>query len=114
MAEDTKQIMAGFRPNIVIGNSRLDRLEPRGSEDDKEKVCKNFESYMIFSMLRHLEKTAKMSNKGYAEETYMAMVYEKVADFLADKGIGVKEVLMRYSDRENAKVISQSGDNTGK
>jgi hypothetical protein len=41
----------------------------------------------------------------------MSVVYEKVADYLADKGIGVKEMLMRYADKENAKVLQKSGDN---
>ena len=35
----------------------------------------------------------------------MSIVYEKVADYLADKGIGVKEMLMRYADKGNTKVL---------
>ncbi len=84
------------------------------SGGDKEKVCQNFESFMLYSMLKHMEKTTKMSKKGYAEETYMAMVYEKVADFLAEKGVGIKEMLMKYTERENTKVNPAIGDNNGK
>jgi Rod binding domain-containing protein len=38
------------------------------------------------------------------EETYMSIVYDKVSQFLAkNKGIGIKEMLMRYSEREDVK-----------
>ncbi len=114
MSEGIKSVMMGLPPGISMGASTMERDLSGSSEADKEKICQNFESFMIYSMIKHLEKTTKMSKKGYAEETYMAMVYEKVADFLAEKGVGIKEMLMKYSDRENTKVIPRSGDNTGK
>lgn len=114
MSDSAKAITMSFRPPVSTNDVMSDRMVSSSSEGDREKVCQNFESYMIYSMLKHLEKTTKMSKKGYAEETYMAMVYEKVADFIADKGVGIKDMLMKYSDRENAKVISGSGDNTSK
>jgi hypothetical protein len=84
------------------------------SEKDKEKVCKGFESYFINNMLQELQKTTQFSEKGYMEQTYMSIVYEKVADYLADKGIGIKEMLMRYADKGNTKVLSGNGDNVNK
>ena len=114
MSDSTKPIMMSFRPPVAMNDAGSDRILSSSYDGDREKVCQNFESYMVYSMLKHLEKTTKMSKKGYTEETYMAIVYEKVADFIADKGIGIKEMLMKYSDKENAKVISGSGDNTGK
>ncbi|OPY73290.1 MAG: hypothetical protein A4E64_02621 [Syntrophorhabdus sp. PtaU1.Bin058] len=72
---------------------------------DKEKVCENFESFMIFVVLKNLEKTAKFGEKESQEQNYMSIAYEKVGDYLAKKGIGIKEMLMRYVDRENTKVF---------
>lgn len=114
MSESVKSVTMGLPPAISMGVSTMERDLSGSSETDREKICRSFESFMIYSMIKHLEKTTKMSKKGYAEETYMAMVYEKVADFLADKGVGIKEMLMKYSERENAKVNPRSGDNTGK
>ncbi|HVN98154.1 MAG TPA: hypothetical protein VMT62_17140 [Syntrophorhabdaceae bacterium] len=105
----------------VLSESGVTRNGANGG--DKEKVCKGFESYFMLTMLKELQKTTELSKKkGYMEETYMSIVYQKVADFLADKGIGIKDMLMRYADRgnsrensqENTKVSKQSGDNTGK
>ena len=82
------------------------------SAQETEKVCEGFESYLILNMLKEMEKTTQLSKKkGYMEQTYMSIVYEKVADYLAHKGIGVKDMLMRYADRGNAKVLKESGDN---
>ena len=114
MAESMKSVVMNMQPAVSLGDVRMERGLSATSDADREKVCQNFESFMLYSMIKHLEKTTKMSKKGYAEETYMAMVYEKVADFLAEKGVGIKEMLMKYSERENSKVIPERGDNSGK
>ncbi len=114
MSDSVKSVMMGMQPTVSLSDVRMERSLSDSSDADREKVCRNFESFMLYSMLKHLEKTTKMTKKGYAEETYMAMVYEKVADFLAEKGVGIKEMLMKYSGAENAKVISAGGDNTSK
>ena len=118
MSDIVKPLINDTLPS-VLSESRVTHNGVTIPEGDKEKVCKSFESYFIFNMLKELQKTTQLSKKkGYAEDTYMSIVYEKVADFIADKGIGIKEMLMRYADRgndkENAKVLKGSGDNTGK
>lgn len=80
-------------------------------EGDKEKVCESFESYFILNILKDMEKTTHISKKGFKEQTYMSIVFEKAADFLAHKGIGIKAMLMKYADQGNAKVLKESGDN---
>ena len=110
MSETVKPVMNQAAPIITKGlqTTRFSGADP---EKDKEKVCKSFEAYFINNILQQLQKTTQFSKKGYTEQTYMSVVYEKVADYLADKGIGVKEMLMRYADRGNAKVLQKSGDN---
>lgn len=83
----------------------LTNLRQKMDKAEKAKVCENFESFMIFVMLKNLEKTAQIEKKESPEQTYMSFAYEKVGDYLAKKGIGIKEMLMRYADRENAKVF---------
>lgn len=114
MPEGIKSVMAGIQPSISMGDAKFDKTVSASSQADREKVCQNFESFMLFSMLKYMEKTTKMSKKGYEEETYMAMMYEKVADFLAEKGVGIREMLMKYTEKEKVKVNPAIGDNTGK
>jgi Rod binding domain-containing protein len=76
----------------------------KANPEKMEKVAEDFEALFIFNMLKELDKTTKLKEKGYMEETYMSIVYDKVSQFLAkNKGIGIKEMLMRYSGRENVK-----------
>ncbi|MGA3173593.1 MAG: hypothetical protein ABSE25_04110 [Syntrophorhabdales bacterium] len=77
--------------------------EPQGVSDGKtarqksmEKAAEGFESFFIFSMLKEMGKTAHFGQKSYAEETEMSIFYEKVADYLAARGIGIKEVILKY------------------
>ncbi len=109
-----RSVMAGFSPSAAVGGAQYENAASASQGGDREKVCQDFESFMLYSMLKYMEKTTKMSKKGYEEETYMAMVYQKVADFLAEKGIGIKEILMKYTDKENIKVNPSIADNTGK
>jgi Rod binding domain-containing protein len=110
MSETVKPVMNQAVPATVKGLHAA-RFSGPDPEKDKEKVCKSFEAYFINNILQQLQKTTQLSKKGYTEQTYMSVVYEKVADYLADKGIGVKEMLMRYADKGNAKVLQKSGDN---
>lgn len=76
----------------------------KATPEKMEKVAEDFEALFIFNMLKELDKTMKLKEKGYMEETYMSIVYEKVSQFLAkNKGIGIKEMLMRYAEREDVK-----------
>ena len=110
MSETVKPVMNQAVP-VAAKGLHAARFSGPDPEKDKEKVCKSFEAYFINNILQQLQKTTQFSKKGYTEQTYMSVVYEKVADYLADKGIGVKEMLMHYADKGNAKVFQKSGDN---
>jgi len=90
--------------------ARADELKStrQSSKDDPEKmekVAQDFEALFILNMLKELDKTTKLNEKGYMEETYMSIIYDKVSQFLAkNKGIGIKEMLMRYADRKDVKL----------
>jgi Rod binding domain-containing protein len=82
------------------------------STKDVKTACEGFEAYLVSTMLNQLQKTTGSSEKSYAEQTYFSMFHEKVAEFVAKKGIGVKDVLMRYLERgPNAKVYAGTADN---
>lgn len=89
--------------------ARADELKStrQSSKDDPEKmekVAQDFEALFILNMLKELDKTTKLNEKGYMEETYMSIIYDKVSQFLAkNKGIGIKEMLVRYADRKDVK-----------
>jgi Rod binding domain-containing protein len=50
-------------------------------------------------MLKELGKASQLTKKSYTEETEMSIFYEKVGDYLAKRGIGIKEAIMKYLSR---------------
>jgi len=102
---DALKAITGNR--LIIGDQASEITGQKQNMDKaaKEKVCENFESFMIFVMLKNLEKMAQLEKKESQGQNYMSIAYEKVGDYLAKKGIGIKEMLMRYADRENTKVF---------
>ena len=78
---------------------------PAGREMDPEnrkvleKTCSDFESIFIYQLLQELRKTVPqdgfLSGGGPVNSTYDMVVYQKVAQDLAEKGggIGVREML---------------------
>jgi Rod binding domain-containing protein len=96
----------GLQENAVKG------LKSQNAKDAKA-ACEGFEAYLVSNMLNQLQKTTGSSEKNYAEQTYFSMFHEKVAELVAKKGIGIKEMLMRYVERaQNAKVSDGKADNT--
>lgn len=90
-----------------IGNNRGDN-----KGESIEKTAQQFESFLIFSMLKEFEKTIhSTTKKSYAEETQMSLFYEKIGDFMAKKGIGIKEMIVRYAER-GTKVFHGNGENS--
>jgi flagellar protein FlgJ len=78
---------------------------PTGREMDPEsrkvleKTCSDFESIFIYQLLQELRKTVPkdglLSGGGSINSTYDTVVYQKVAQDLAERGggIGVREML---------------------
>jgi len=75
-----------------------------------EKVAEAFESYLLGTVLQEFAKATQMTKKSFAEETQTSLFYEKVADIMAKKGIGLKEMLLKYTER-GAKVSGKNGEN---
>lgn len=106
MSEILKLTKPILDPGLLKHGEDIKSIQ-KSSNSDQEKLKKtaeDFEALFILNMLKELDKTTKLSEKGYMEETYMSIIYDKVSQFLAkNKGIGIKEMLMRYSERTGVK-----------
>jgi len=94
-------------PDLVKHGQDITNVREISKNDQEkfEKIAEDFEALFLFNMLKELDKMTKLSEKGYMEETYMSVIYDKVSQFLAkNKGIGIKEMLMRYSERGDIKI----------
>ena len=59
MSDAMKSIMAGYHPSITLPQPGIDRTSPPSSDEDKEKVCKDFESFMLYSYVKIYGKNDK-------------------------------------------------------
>ena len=94
--------------------SRAINRESQAKELNIEKVAQDFESFLIFTMIKELGKTTCSSNKSYTEQTYMSIMYEKMGDYLSKKGLGIKDMLVKYAEDRNIKVFKEKSDNVVK
>jgi Rod binding domain-containing protein len=74
-----------------------------------EKTAEQFESFLVYSMLKEFGKAMNVTKKSYAEQTQMSLFYEKIGEFVAKKGIGIKDMIARYTER-GAKVLHGNGE----
>ncbi len=77
--------------------------------ESAEKAAEQFESFLIFSLLKECERATCLTKKGYADEVQMSIFYEKIADFMAKKGIGIKQMIARYAEA-GSKVSGVKGE----
>jgi Rod binding domain-containing protein len=73
-----------------------------------KKVAEQFESFLMFSVLKECEKSINTKKKSYAEETQMSLFYERVADALAKKGVGIRETLTKSLEKGASKSSAET------
>jgi Rod binding domain-containing protein len=100
------------------GSAQIGGLTSAASQADwqragssPEKVASGLESFFIFTLLKEMQKTTQ-SKKGFMQETYMSVVHEKLGEYLTGKGLGIKEAVMKYLQRDGTKVLAGKVDNT--
>jgi Rod binding domain-containing protein len=101
-------------PSLTGYSSRAINRDSKNKELNIEKVAQDFESFLIFTMMKELGKTTCGPKKSYTEETYMSLMYEKMGDYLSKKGLGIKDMLIKYAENRNIKVFKEKGDNVVK
>jgi Rod binding domain-containing protein len=93
------EIRSKIDPTLALAQTQLDVSAKGQRQQPPGKTAEQFEAFFIFTILKEFGKTMQQTGKSYAEQTHMSLLYEKVADFLAKKGIGIKEVLAKYAER---------------
>ena len=89
---------SGTKIDVLTKSGDASGAKP-GKRQAMEKAAEDFESFFLSNMLKEMGKASQLTKKGYAEETEMSIFYEKVGDYLAKRGIGIKEAIMKYLTR---------------
>jgi Rod binding domain-containing protein len=96
----------GLKVDPPVLFSEMGKRAVRNKDESIEKTAEQFESFLMFSMLKEFEKASLSTKKSYAEQTQMSLFYEKVGDVLAKKGIGIKDMIAKYAEGR----VKVSGD----
>jgi Rod binding domain-containing protein len=108
--------MAKIQTDDVSSYAGMVQAKQSKTAKTAEKLAQDFEACFVTSMLKNFGKAVQTSKKNFAEDTYTAIMYETVGNFVASKkGIGIKETVLKYLERENnTKVLAEKGDNGNK
>lgn len=97
------------------GNVTYNELLKTKEAKTAKKLAQDFEAFFITTVLKEMDKATHITKKSFMKETYSAIMYEKLGDYAAKKGIGIKDMLLKYMERGGeAKVSNETDDNNGK
>jgi Rod binding domain-containing protein len=100
----------GTKTDPIILSSTPQSMRTGDKGQSVEKAAESFESFLLQTMLKELDKAMRITKRSFAEDTQMSLFYEKIGDFMAKKGIGIKEMLVKYVER-GAKVSPKKSEN---
>ena len=97
------------------GNVPYNELLKAKESKAAKKLAQDFEAFFVTTMLKEMDKATHITKKSFMKETYSSITYEKLGEYAAKKGIGIKDMLLKYMERGGeAKVSNETGDNNGK
>ncbi|MDW8002885.1 MAG: hypothetical protein RMJ39_09560 [Deltaproteobacteria bacterium] len=77
---------------------------------DPKKVARDFEALFLSLILKEMKKTISFSRKSLADSTYWDILFDKVSEYLAQRGIGLKNLFMTYLETEESKKFLKNAD----
>lgn len=104
MGEISSNIITGAKASEMTTRRTLDPVQ----EKKLKKVCADFESMLVFQLLKTMRQTVPKNGllkPSQGKETYEMMLDQKIADDLANKGqgLGLQKVLYNQITRQNFK-----------
>lgn len=102
-------------PNIFSGNLKnFEQINKRNDREALKSAAKEMETLFAYEMIKAMRKTTENSSKNsLGGDIYTSLFDMEIAKLCAEKGLGIKEMLLKNLDRENAelKKNSQKSDN---
>lgn len=95
-------------PQMPSGNlSSIENLKGRNDPEAIKAVAKEMESLFAYELIKAMRKTISESSKnGLGGEIYTSLFDMELAKICAERGLGIKEMLLRNLDKE--RYIQQS------
>ncbi len=87
--------------NYSIGFNSLQQFMQRDDPDAIKVVAKEMESLFVYEMLKAMRETTETFTKGgLGGSTYMSLFDMEIARTIAEKGLGIQDMLVRSINKE--------------
>ena len=102
------EISSNITSEVKASQSTTNRTLDAAQEKKLKKACADFESMMVFQLLKTMRQTVPKNGllkPSQGKETYEMMLDQKIADDLANKGqgLGLQKMLYNQITRHNFK-----------
>ena len=103
-----EEISSNITSDVKASQSTTNRTLDAAQEKKLKKACADFESMMVFQLLKTMRQTVPKNGllkPSQGKETYEMMLDQKIADDLANKGqgLGLQKMLYNQITRHNFK-----------
>ncbi|NTU41610.1 MAG: peptidoglycan DD-metalloendopeptidase family protein [Nitrospirales bacterium] len=96
------QISPGFHGNI-------EELRGRTDPEAIKAAAREFEALLAHEMIKAMREASESGTGGLGKDTYTALFDMELARIMADKGLGLKEILLKGLDRQAKGTVTESG-----
>lgn len=95
-------------------NQNIEALRGRKDTEAAKIVAKEIESLFAYELIKAMREASQESTKGLGSDVYTSLFDMELARLMADRGLGLKEVLLRGIDKKEAHTLSLSEDGMSK
>lgn len=96
-----------------LGHHRLEELKGRRDPEALRTVAKEMEALFAYEMLKAMRQTSS-SSQGLGADCYTSMFDMEVARVLSERGLGIREMLLKYvRDTRDTHLSGMNAETTG-
>lgn len=88
--------------------SGLENLRGRKDTEAIKIAAKEMESLFVYELIKAMRQASGESSKGMGSDVYTSLFDMELARLMAERGLGLKEMLLKGFNREQASVVSGS------
>jgi murein DD-endopeptidase MepM/ murein hydrolase activator NlpD len=81
----------------------IEELKGRKDPEAVRAVAKELEALFAYEMIKAMRETSEMTNGGFGKDTFMSMFDMELSRLMADRGLGLKEMLFKGMQRQAQK-----------
>jgi len=89
-------------PQAASGNyfGNIESLKGRKDPEALQNAAKELESLFAYEMIKAMRETSEINGGGLGKDTYMSMFDMELSRLFADRGLGLKELLLKGLNRQ--------------